>query len=293
MSCVSRFSTSGSATATSMRVAVAVRRQRAAGGARPPRGAARRPRDRSRRGRGRRPSSPSCSASTSVSARSLEQAELDEDVAEPLARRGLLRERVASWSSETRPRPTSSSPSGRPLGTGRSRLRRRVRAGVDLGARCRHGRVRRVRLGCGLGAAPDRRWRRGDAAERATGGRRLHRPAARRRGGAGSGAAAPARTAVARARRRRAPAARGRAAASTASVHACVLGRHACRRSSSSPLGPRRRVDLARRSFGAAIGRRGVIARIARGPARLVLGTDGARASSPAAGGASGSAASR
>ena len=108
-----------------------------------------------------------------------------------------------SWSSETRPRPTSSSPSGRLDGAATSSSRRRIVLSVRLGrAGCGRSRrrgsargARRPARGFGAAACGDRCGR-GDRR-----GAAARRPAARR---------PAARAPAARARAGRAPAARGR-----------------------------------------------------------------------------------
>ena len=114
---------------------------------------------------------PSCSASTSVSDALTEQSELDEEVAEPLARGGLLRQRLAAAAPRRRAR-------------GRRGARRAAdRCGADSGSSASRQLLASllVRLALLLRSARSRRRDRGrrSAAGR-TGGQRLPAASARR-----------------------------------------------------------------------------------------------------------------
>ena len=115
ISCVSRFSSSGSATATSMRVpsrwvgsALSRRASSSLRSATTSGSISVRLRSTTAR--------PSCSASTSVSARSPSRSSSTRMLPSRFARRGLRRQRLAQLVLRDETRPTSSSPSGRAAG---------------------------------------------------------------------------------------------------------------------------------------------------------------------------------
>ena len=279
MSCVSRFSMSGSATATSMRepsrwVGNAPRRRASSSGSSATTSGSISARLRSTT------SSPSCSASTSVSARSSSRSELDEEVAETLARRGLLRQRVVAAGPRRRGRGRRAArrAGGRwaratisSFDFGFARRRRRSSAGARRAAAASASTTAVSGGGAGTGGAGDRRR---DAI--GSGG------AGGRRGAAadGAGAAAPVRRQVVSP-----PAARvaGRSRAAAPCVRA--------RRVRRSLLARQGRVAFGRVACRSRSGRRGVALVGARSSAALDHRSVRERVV-PRDGGASGSAAS-